>query len=66
MVVAIHIVPHLSVAQAASKDELDRISQAFAPQFEERRPIRAVARQVWLMDNAGGHWQARQDFLLRE
>jgi len=59
------IVPHLSVAQAASDDEINRISQAFAPQFERQRPIRAVAQQVLLMDNAGGRWRTRQDFLLR-
>ena|SRR5690242_2585175 len=59
------IVPHLSVAQAASDAELAGIEPAFAAAFRNCGPVRCFADRISLMDDSGGRWKIRQDFLLR-
>ncbi len=58
------VVPHLTVAQPDLSGELEGIAQTFAAASEGKLPIRALARQVWLMDNQNGMWEKRLAFRL--
>jgi len=53
------IVPHLSVARVAERQQLDAIAERFAPAAMAVLPIRAVATEVALMDTRSGHWRMR-------
>jgi 2'-5' RNA ligase len=56
------IVPHLSVAWLADKQQLDAIASEFVAASREKLPIRATASEVALMDNRSGQWQVRATF----
>lgn len=58
------IVPHLTVAQIADPDALDRVAAAFERTAAARLPIAATASQAVLMDNRAGRWQVRDRFPL--
>jgi 2'-5' RNA ligase len=53
------IVPHLSVANLADEQQLDRIADEFARASHRILPIGATAAEVALMDNDSGRWQIR-------
>lgn len=59
-----HIVPHLTVAHALDREELDRIAQAFAQAVTGKLPVSATVTEVGLLDNTDGHWQVRANFPL--
>jgi len=56
--------PHLTVAVAVDKDTLDEIDRQFAVACAGKLPIRASAREVWLMDNRDIRWIRRVSFRL--
>jgi 2'-5' RNA ligase len=51
------IVPHLSVANMADEQRLDRVADEFAQASQRRLPIGATASEVALMDNQPGRWR---------
>jgi hypothetical protein len=51
------VVPHLSVAQASDRQQLDAIARRFAPAAAAVLPIRAIAAEVALMHTRSGRWQ---------
>jgi 2'-5' RNA ligase len=59
-----HVIPHLTVAQAAEPHQLNQIAQAFEQAAEGRLPISATVTEVGLLDNTNGHWQLRARFPL--
>ena len=58
------IVPHLTIAHAGDLQQLDSIAADFERQVDGRLPIRSSVKEVTLMDNQSGRWQARHRFLL--
>ena len=58
------IVPHLSIAQVADEEHLDRIAAEFAHAAARGLPGEAVAREVALIDTRSGLWQVRASFSL--
>jgi 2'-5' RNA ligase len=53
------IVPHLSVARVAERQQLDAIAERFAPAAAAMLPIRAMASEVALMETRSGRWRVR-------
>ena len=53
------IVPHLSVARVAERQQLDAIALRFAPAAAAVLPIRATAAEVALMETRFGRWRMR-------
>ena len=53
------IVPHLSVARVAERQQLDAIALRFAPAAAAVLPIRATAAEVALMGKRAGRWRMR-------
>jgi 2'-5' RNA ligase len=51
------IVPHLSVANMADEQQLDRVAEAFAQAAQRKLPIGATAKEVALIDNRSGRWR---------
>jgi 2'-5' RNA ligase superfamily len=51
------IVPHLSVANMADEQQLDRVADEFAQASRRKLPIGATAKEVALMDNRSGRWR---------
>jgi 2'-5' RNA ligase len=58
------IVPHLSVANLADGQQLERIAGEFARAARQKLPIGATAAEIALMDNRSGRWQIRATFRL--
>ena len=58
------ITPHLTVGDSGSIEELRRAAE----EVEQQLPIRAVAREVWLIDgcHAPGSWRLQKRFTLSE
>jgi len=56
------IIPHLCVAQAENRQQLDAIAARFAPAGAAMLPICAMAAEVALMDTRSGRWQVRRTF----
>jgi len=59
------IVPHLTIAHG-NDSQLDSIAAAFARQANARLPIRSAVKEVTLLDNQTGRWQARGHFFLAQ
>ncbi|MFL5268052.1 MAG: 2'-5' RNA ligase family protein [Stellaceae bacterium] len=59
------ITPHLTVAQLADEQQLERIAVEFARASERGLPIHATASEIALMDTLEGSWQVRATFTLR-
>lgn len=51
------IVPHLTVAQLADEQRLDRIAIEFAQAARGKLPIRARASEITLMNRRRGRWR---------
>ena len=60
------IVPHLTIAHRDDSSQLDSIAADFERQANVRSPIRSAVREVTLMDNQSGRWEARHHFLLAQ
>lgn len=58
------VVPHLTVADHLSDEELDRITAELKRASKGKLPISAVASEVALLDTKSGHWQLRATFKL--
>jgi 2'-5' RNA ligase len=58
------IIPHLSVAQLASEQQLTAIAGDFAKASQDELPIHATASKVALMENRSGRWKVRVMFRL--
>jgi 2'-5' RNA ligase len=59
------IVPHLTIANHRTDQELDRIAAEFERASWGKLPISAVASEVQLLDNRSGRWEVRATFNLR-
>jgi hypothetical protein len=59
-----HIIPHLTIAHAADRDQLNQIAQAFEQASQGKLPILAAVNEVLLLDNTTGRWQIRANFPL--
>jgi len=59
------IIPHLTVAEAKSEILIERIGWQFARTCDGKLPIKAVAKEVWLLDNKPGTWTKRTSFSLK-
>jgi 2'-5' RNA ligase len=58
------IIPHLSLAQLASEQQLTTLEDDFAKASRGKLPIRALASEITLMDNRSGRWMVRAVFSL--
>ncbi len=58
------IVPHLTLGQFASEEELDSHAETQTTEYAGSLPLKAHARDVALLDNTDGRWKARQKFAL--
>jgi len=59
-------VPHLTVAQRCSSEELVSIEEEFSRVSAGRLPIHATATEVCLMEKRGGRWRNHTSFALAE
>jgi 2'-5' RNA ligase len=59
------IVPHLTIADHRTDQELDRIAAEFERASWGKLPISAVASEVQLLDNQSGRWEVRATFNLQ-
>ncbi|NJO34159.1 MAG: 2'-5' RNA ligase family protein, partial [Rhodospirillales bacterium] len=59
-------VPHLTVAQMESGEQLDPVAEAFALACEGKLPICTTTTGVTLMDNRSGRWQISSIFALKD
>ena len=59
-------VPHLTVAERASSQELMSIEEEFSRVSAGRLPIHAAATEVCLMEKRGGRWRNHTSFALAE
>jgi 2'-5' RNA ligase len=59
-----NIVPHLSVAQLESEQQLAAIAEDIAQAFQGKLPVSAIASEVALMHNRSGRWGVREMFSL--
>ncbi|HEX7721615.1 MAG TPA: 2'-5' RNA ligase family protein [Pyrinomonadaceae bacterium] len=57
------IVPHLTIAPGDDSPQLDIIAADFERQANARLPIRSTVKEVTLLDNQSGRWEARHHFL---
>ncbi len=60
------VVPHLTIAHGADSEQLDSIAADFERQADGRLPIRSTVKEVTLLDNQSGRWQARHRFSLTQ
>ncbi len=60
------VIPHLTVATTDDNEALEEINRQFTGVCVGRLPMRASARDVWLMDNGPGLWTTRISFALAE
>jgi len=58
------IVPHLTVAQADDKRQLEAIAAKFRRAAERRLPIRADLDEVTLIEKVGSKWKPKMSFSL--
>lgn len=58
------IVPHLTLAHAASPARLDEIEAEFLEAASGRLPIHAACREVTMIERQNGRWSARMRFAL--
>ncbi len=58
------IVPHLTLGQFASEEELDAHAETLAAEYAASLPLKARAADVALLDNTDGRWKTRQRFAL--
>lgn len=57
-------VPHLTIAQPADADQLDRIAGEFEHASYGKLPLNLTAEEVTLLDTCAGSWQVRAAFPL--
>ena len=60
------IVPHLTIAHGGDSPQLDSIASDFERRANGRLPIRLTVKEVTLLDNLNGRWQARHRFPLSQ
>jgi 2'-5' RNA ligase len=60
------IIPHVTVARAVDPQRLAEIEQDFQTRFGAQLPLRARAREVALIENTSGQWEAQARFGLGE
>lgn len=58
------VIPHLTLAQMAETERLEKIAIDFQNSYGNQLPLRVRATEVSLMDNATGAWQNRANFQL--
>jgi 2'-5' RNA ligase len=58
------VVPHLTVAQPDTPQQLEGVADEFAAACEGKLPIPCVATRVWLVDNQNARWEKRLSFRL--
>ncbi|MBI3504942.1 MAG: 2'-5' RNA ligase family protein [Proteobacteria bacterium] len=58
------IVPHLTLGQFASEEELAAHAETLATEYAASLPLRARAADVALLENTDGRWKTRQLFRL--
>ena len=58
------VVPHLTVADQRTDEQLDRITVELNSASEGKLPISAFASEVVLLDTKSGHWDVRATFKL--
>lgn len=58
------VIPHVTVAEPKTESEFNSIIQEFALASVGKLPIKAWAREVWLMDHMGSRWIKRLPFQL--
>jgi 2'-5' RNA ligase len=56
------IMPHLTLGQFASEDELDANTEMLTLEYAASLPLRAHAGDVALLENTDGRWKTRQVF----
>ncbi len=44
--------------------QLDDIEREFMQQHDMRLPVKATAKEVWLIENTSGRWKERETFQL--
>jgi 2'-5' RNA ligase len=59
------IIPHLSVAHASDPNLLSEIASDFERASRVHLPIRALVKEILLMDNLNQNWQTRHRFVLK-
>jgi 2'-5' RNA ligase len=59
------IVPHLTIAHADDPAQLDGIAAEVAAAAQDNVPVRAVIRDVVLIEKVGGRWRTRMRFPLK-
>ncbi len=57
-------VPHLTLGQFATEEELDVNAQMLTTEYAASLPLKAHARDVALLENTDGRWKTRQMFTL--
>jgi hypothetical protein len=58
------VIPHLTIADVDEAAQLDDIEREFLQQHGLHLPVKAQAREVWLIGNTSGRWETRQIFAL--
>ena len=58
------VIPHLTVAQVADPQQLEKIAADFERVARDLLPIQASVREIALLDNESGTWRVRRRFAL--
>lgn len=56
------VIPHLTIAQVADLQQLDKIRDEFKRASKERLPLQSHAEKVWLMQKREGRWKLSTSF----
>jgi 2'-5' RNA ligase len=59
------VIPHLTIAHVSDSEQLQEIEVAVDNAIKDHLPIRAQAKEVFLMDNESSTWQVRHRFSLK-
>ncbi len=58
------VIPHLTIADVDEAKQLDDIEREFMQQHGMWLPVKATAKEVWLIENTSGRWETRERFQL--
>jgi 2'-5' RNA ligase superfamily len=56
------VIPHLTIAQVADLQQLDKIGDEFKRASKGRLPLQSYAEKVWLMQKREGRWKLSTSF----